>query len=380
LTRRGPITAIDAWGARVSPKTEWILVRIADADGVVGWGEATLTGQEAAVLEAVRRIGDGLVGEAPEPGTLRASSGDALPVWAAASAIDAALWDIAARRAGRSVAATLGGERRNAVAVYANINRRTIDRSPAGFAASARAALAAGHTRLKLAPFDGLTPALCDRGDGGDLIAAGLARIAAVREAGPAAAVMVDCHWRFSPAAVPDLIEALAALRVNWLECPIPEDGDAPATLARLRSRTQRQDMKLAGCETQTAESAFDLFLDAGAYDAIMPDVKYVGALDAMLRIAARARKAGAECAPHNPSGPIAHAASLHACAAMESFLFLEMQFDETPHFDALVGGALPQAAVGAIRVGRDPGLGVAIDEAALARLASAIATLAALP
>jgi galactonate dehydratase len=367
---RHSVTAIDVWRARVSPKTEWMFVRVTAGDGVVGWGEATLNGQERAVVAAVRKIGAALIGDTDSPGRLRAAASDPLPVWAAASAIDTALWDIAARRAGRSVCAALGPERRNRVPVYANINRRTVDRTPAGFAASARAALAAGHTRIKVAPFDGLTPALCDSAEGRALIAAGLARIAAVREANPAGAVMVDCHWRFAPDATPDLIDALASLGVTWLECPIPEDGDAPATLARLRRQTQRHDMQLAGCESQTAESAFDAFLSAGAYDVIMPDVKYVGALDAMLRLAARAQRAGAQCAPHNPSGPIAHAASLQACMAMDSFLVLETQFDETPHFDALVGHALPQADDGAITMRPAPGLGVAIDTDALAPLA----------
>src|SRR5262249_21988300 len=141
---------------------------------------------------------------------------------------------------------------------------------------------------------------------------------------------------------VPDLIDALAALDVTWLECPIAENDDARPVLARMRAHANRRGMRLAGCEMQTDEAAFAAFLDAGAYDVVMPDVEYVGTLDAMLRIAARAARAGAACAPHNPSGPISHAASLHVSAAMPDLLTLETQFDETPHFDALVAGGLP--------------------------------------
>jgi galactonate dehydratase len=100
--------------------------------------------------------------------------------------------------------------------------------------------------------------------------------------------------------------------------------------------------------------------------------VKYVGTLEAMLRIAARAARSGAACAPHNPSGPISHAASLQVSAATADFLVLEMQFDETPHFDALVAGALPRVVEGAIVAPTGPGLSVAIDPAALALVASA--------
>jgi len=366
------IADIAAWRLRVSPKTVWIMVRAAAADGTVGWGEATLNGREDEVGAAVRRIGRALVGQPVSTGVLRVTADDPLPAWAAASGIDAALCDIAARRTGVPVAALLGGSRRGRIAVYANINRRTTDRTPAGFAATARDALAQGHARFKLAPFDALTPALCGTGEGRALIDAGIARIAAVRDAVGSLEVMVDCHWRFAAPAVPDLIAALGAVGVTWLECPIPEEGDAPAVLATLRGRANRAGMRLAGCESQTAEAAFAAFLDAGAYDVVMPDVKYVGTLDAMLRIAARAGRAGIACAPHNPTGPISHAASLHVSAAMADFSVLEMQFDETPHFDALVAGGLPQAVAGEIAVPSAPGLSVAIDPDALARVAPA--------
>jgi galactonate dehydratase len=366
------IADIAAQCLRVSPKTVWIMVRAADSDGVVGWGEATLNGREDEVAAAIGRIGHALIGAPVEPGAMRVAASEALPAWAAASGIDMALCDLAARRASVPVATLLGGGKRARIAVYANINRRTVDRTPAGFAASARAAAAQGHARFKLAPFDGLSPALCGTPAGQQMIAAGLARIAAVREAVAKAEVMVDCHWRFTPAAVPELIAALAAHGVSWLECPIPEDGDSPALLARLRGAANGRGMRLAGCETQTTVDAFAAFLDAGAYDVVMPDVKYVGTLAAMLRIATRAASAGAACAPHNPSGPIAHAASLQVSAAMADFLVLEMQFDETPHFDALVAGALPRVVDGAIAAPTGPGLSVAIDPAAAARAASA--------
>jgi galactonate dehydratase len=364
------IADIAAWCARVSPKTVWIVVRATDSDGVVGWGEATLNGREDDVVAAIRRIGRALIGAPAAPGAMRVTAGEKLPAWAAASGIDSALCDIAARQAGVPVAALLGGGKRERIAVYANINRRTVDRAPAGFAATARDAAAQGHTRFKLAPFDGVSPALCATPEGRPLIAVGLARIAAVREAVGAAEVMVDCHWRFAPSAVPDLVAELAALGVTWLECPIPEDRESPAVLARLRGAANRHGMRLAGCETQTTEDAFGAFLDAGAYDVVMPDVKYVGTLEAMLRIAARAARGAAACAPHNPSGPISHAASLHVSAAMADFLVLEMQFDESPHFDALVAGALPRVIDGAIVAPTGPGLSVAIDPAALARVA----------
>lgn len=365
-----PIVSVACHRARISPKTEWVFVRVANADGAVGWGEGTLSGREAAIAAAVARLAPDLIGSPPHPDTLRAAAHDDLAVWAAASAIDMAVCDLAARVRGQTVATLLGGVRTGSVPVYANINRRTIDRSPAGFAKSARLALASGHRSFKLAPFDGLTPTLSTLPEGRALIAAGLARIATVRASVGALPVMVDCHWRFAADAVPGLIDALAEHAVSWLECPIPEDADSPPVLAGLRARANAKGMRLAGCETQTTPASFAAFLDAGAYDVIMPDAKYVGTLAAMLRIAEQARRAGAHSAPHNPSGPIAHAASLHASAATDDPLTLELQYDESPLFDRLVGGPFAPVADGRIAALDAPGLSVAIDERVLGQLA----------
>ncbi|MBV8458256.1 MAG: hypothetical protein JO122_16765, partial [Acetobacteraceae bacterium] len=87
----------------------------------------------------------------------------------------------------------------------------------------------------------------------------------------------------------------------------------------------------------------FRLFLDAGAYDVMMPDVKYVGGISAMIELAEDMRIGGCTFSPHNPSGPVCHAASLHVCAAATALQRLEMQFDETPLFDSL---AVPRLSV----------------------------------
>jgi galactonate dehydratase len=56
-----------------------------------------------------------------------------------------------------------------------------------------------------------------------------------------------------------------------------------------------------------------------------------------MLRIGAAQKQADVAFAPHNPSGPVAHAASLEVCAAAAAVDYLEIQFDETPMFDGVL-------------------------------------------
>ena len=79
----------------------------------------------------------------------------------AVSAVEQALWDILGKALGVPVHTLLGGACREAIRLYANINRATTDRTPEGFAQHAAAAAAEGFDAVKLAPFDGM-PAKMD--------------------------------------------------------------------------------------------------------------------------------------------------------------------------------------------------------------------------
>ncbi|MBL8382903.1 MAG: mandelate racemase/muconate lactonizing enzyme family protein [Burkholderiales bacterium] len=364
--------ALDA--CTVSGKTRWLFVSLEDADGRVGWGEATLQGAETAVAAALAGMADAVVRASPErPDAFAASiAPQALAEAAAASAVDQALWDLRARQTGMPLAAALGGARRDRLPVYANINRRTLVRTPEGFAASARDALAAGFRALKIAPFDEVDPARCARGEGGTAMRAGLARIAAVRAAaGPAIRLMVDCHWRFDEATAAALIDAVAGLELHWIECPLPENAANLGAIARLRSRANAGGIRLAGMEQGIGCAAFRPYCEAGAYDVMMPDVKYVGGLAEMLRVAGMLERHGVEMSPHNPSGPVAHMASVHVGAVMNGFDMLELQYDESPLFDALAFGNVPARVAGATAVPAAPGLGIGLDGALLAQHAA---------
>ena len=165
---------------RVSDKTLWLFVEIETTTGLVGVGEATLARQATAVLRHVERLGTGLVGHSAHPSVLATQAApDTLAAAAALSATDMALHDIEAQHRGQSLAALLGGARRERIPLYANINRRTYDRSPAGFAASARDAAALGFTTFKIAPFDEVTPEMLAADPARRCLEPGLARIAA---------------------------------------------------------------------------------------------------------------------------------------------------------------------------------------------------------
>jgi galactonate dehydratase len=101
------------------------------------------------------------------------------------------------------------------------------------------------------------------------------------------------------------------------------------------------------------------------AVDVIMPDVKHCGGLLSLSRIAAMADADGVSVAPHNPSGPVATAASVQACAGMKNFRILELQWGEVPWRTDLVDP--PELFEGGfIRVPSRPGFGIRLNESLL--------------
>jgi galactonate dehydratase len=357
--------------ARVSGKTDWTFVRLGTEDGCIGWGEATLQGSATAVHAHVRRLAPAIkerkLSSLTEIKDIVGSCGRDAAEAAAISAIDQALIDVMAQERGETLARMLGEPRRTTIGLYANINRGTLDRSPAGFAARAVEAVTSGFDAIKIAPFDGVRPEISDKTEAAKTLAAGLDRIAAVRAAiGPQVRLLVDCHWRLTEASAGDVLREVEPLKLYWLECPLPEEACNFAALRRLRSRSNAIGVRLAGCETMIGREGFQPFLDAGVYDVVMPDVKYAGGVRELGRIAETAASFGVACSPHNPSGPIAHAHSLHLSAHLELFPFLEFQYGESPLFFDFVDGPLPDPRSGRSDLPQGIGLGVGLGGAAL--------------
>jgi len=359
------IAAIELLDFRASDKTVWVFLRVADSAGAVGWGEATLAGHEPQLAAAHAALEPALRGTAADAErNLLDELGVALPDRAAAaivSAVDQALWDLAGQHADTPLNALLGAKARISVPLYANINRRTRMRTPEGFAASARTARADGFDTFKIAPFDGVAPGSAAG------IGHGLSCARAVRDAiGAACTLYIDCHWRFDEAHAVQALDALAEIGIGWFECPLPECPENFAALGRLRKAANARGILLAGCESETAVAGFLPYIERGLYDVLMPDVKYAGGLAEMARISDRAARRGIAIAPHNPSGPISHAYSLHLGATLAGFSTLEHQYDETPAFFGIATGDLPRPSGGASRLPGKAGLGVGLDPLAL--------------
>lgn len=356
----------------VSNKTTWTFLEIETEDGLVGTGEATVNGHADALASLARRAEELLTGApATRISGAAATAAKALDGFngrAVSCAVEQALWDIAGQRAEQPLHTLLGGALRETVPIYANINRAPVGRSGEAFAQAARNAVKAGYRYIKMAPFDEVDYRK-DPLSGPAAMQPGLDRLAAASaELGSGAALMVDAHWRFDEASAMRLIAAVAELGLIWVECPVPETPGAVETIRRLRAEANRRGMWLAGCERETSLERLLPYLQGGCYDVVMPDVKYVGGLTDLLSASRMAAAFGTRVAPHNPTGPVCHMASLHVSAAApaDGFLMLEHQLGESPLFFDTVDGTIPAVTGltdGACAVPEAPGLGIAIRE-----------------
>ena len=361
------ITAISPLLVNVSAKTNWFFLQVETDAGIQGLGEATLSGSwETVQLACLERLRPHVVGKSPDvavaalqvyphsPGGLAANS--------IMSAVEIALTDIRAREAGVPVHALFGQPRNESMRIYANVNRMTYDRSPAGFARSAQAKIAEGYTAVKMAPFDNVYYTDLEDGTVRARLRLGIDCVLAVRDAiGPAVDLMIDCHWRFDEKTACEVLRELEPAKLFWAECMVSERAEHHAELARVRAFARERGVRLAGAERQVGAMGLEPIVRAGLLDVVMPDIKYSGGCREMQRIAERAAQGGIALSPHNPTGPVCTFASLHMCSLASNFLILEHQTEGTLYRD-IINEPHPLPRDGAFPVPRGPGLGVTLN------------------
>ena len=342
----------------------WLFCRIGTDEGVVGWGEPVVEGRAEVVRAAVEVLAEYLLGEDPlriehhwqvltRGGFYRGG-----PVLASAVAgLDQALWDIAGKAYGAPVHALLGGPVRDRVRVYGWVGGDT----PGEVAEAVAAQVAAGMTAVKMTG-SGRLPPLPTMAD----LAALERRVAAAREVlGPDRDVAVDLHGRATVPAARLILPVLAPYRPMFVEEPlVPEHGHR---LAELVASTP---VPLATGERLYHRGEFLPVLQAGIA-VVQPDLSHAGGVSEVRRIAALADTFGALLAPHCPLGPVALAASLQVAFATPNFAIQEQSLGIHYHagteiLDYLADPGPLRIVAGHIHRPEAPGLGIAIDEAAV--------------
>jgi galactonate dehydratase len=255
------------------------------------------------------------------------------------------LWDIKGKALGVPVYELLGGPTRHSVRVYAHASTTdAVKRAKEqGFSAFKTGVLNARQSGIIASP---------------KFIDEAVERFASLREiAGDDADIGIDFHGAISPQNAALLINALEPYQPFFIEEPVNcQNVDVMAELAR------KTHLPIATGERIFTKWGFREILEKGAASILQPDLCHAGGIFECRLIAGMAEAYYAAIAPHNPLGPISLAAGIQLSASIPNFLCQEQV--------SLGEGYLKkpfQVVDGHIPIPGGPGLGIELDEEAMA-------------
>lgn len=336
-----------------------VLVEVHTDEGIVGIGEA-FTIPEVALVAISQFYKPMLLGENPldierlwEKMYFGAGySGVKGVMVEALSGIDIALWDIRGKAEGQPV-------------------WQLLPSSLHPFTPSPLHAYAAGGFWSPLAETIAELTGYVERGFDGVKMKVGLGieedarRVAAVREAiGDHVKLMLDANCGYTAEQAIELGKRVEECNVYWLEEPvIVEDWDG------YRKVRESLNVKIAGGEGEYTRWGFRELMGRGCVDVAQPDTMRCGGLSESVKIAQIAAQHHVAYAPHVFCSVVGLAASLHIAAVAPTFEIFE--FDMTPNPLRTHLAKTPiEAQAGRVQVPHGAGLGIELDNDALARYA----------
>ena len=310
-------------------RTNWVFVKVLTDEGITGVGEATLEYREPTVVQAIKELERYLVGKDPhniEEFWHRvyrdAYWRGGVVLMSALDGVEMALWDIKGKALGVPVYQLLGGKVRDSVKCYANAWFAGA-KKPEEFAKMAKVAVKNGFSGLKWDPFGKEYMHIAPK----ELHEA-LDCIAAVKDAvGDQVHLIIEGHGRFNIPTAVRIGNALKEFDILWFEEPIPPDDKKG--LAWVRSKI---DTPVSGGERLYSRWEYADFLRMECADFWQPDVSHAGGISEVRKIASMAEAHHIAVCPHNPSGPVANAATLQLAACMPNFYLLETMATDIPY------------------------------------------------
>ncbi|GAA1873288.1 L-talarate/galactarate dehydratase [Actinomadura bangladeshensis] len=344
-----PVSDAKVLTGRQRPMTEvvFLFAEIGTEDGHegIGFGYSKRAGGPGQFAHAAE-IAPALIGEDPSDigriwtklAWAGASAGRGGLAAQAIAAIDIALWDLKAKRAGLPLAKLLGAHR-DSVRCY-DTSGGFLHAPLEEVLDNAEAAVAAGIGGIKIKV-------------GHPDHAEDMRRVTAVRERlGDAFPLMVDANQQWDRPAAQRMGRALEAFDLTWIEEPLDAyDAEGHAALAAAL------DTPIATGEMLTSVAEHCALIDRRAADIIQPDAPRIGGITNFLRLAALADHHHLQMAPH-----FAMEIHLHLAAAYPSEPWVE-------HFDWLgpLFNERPAIEDGRMHVPARPGLGITLTEQARA-------------
>jgi L-alanine-DL-glutamate epimerase-like enolase superfamily enzyme len=342
-----PISDAKVLTGRQRPMTQiaFLFAEVATLEGHegVGYSYSKRAGGPGLYAHA-KEIADDVIGE--DPNDIQriwtklvwagASVGRSGLATQAIAAIDIALWDLKAKRAGLPLAKLLGAHR-DSVACY--------NTSGGFFSSPLEEIIENAHNSL-------------ERGIGGIKIKVGqpdpridLNRVEAIRaELSDDVALMVDANQQWDRVSALRIGRQLEPYGLTWIEEPLDcYDAEGHAMLA------DKLDTPIATGEMLTSTAEHRLLIERRSVDYIQPDAARVGGITQFLRIMALGEEAGLKLAPHFAMEIHLHLSAAYALEAwVEHFDWLEPLFNERLRI-----------ADGRMHVPARPGLGFSLSDQA---------------
>ncbi|KZT25655.1 enolase C-terminal domain-like protein [Neolentinus lepideus HHB14362 ss-1] len=342
---------------RLPPR--WVFIRVETADGLVGWGEATLEGHTEAIEGAFLDLKETFTGKDADQiqdiwqHAYRARFYRGGPVlMSALSGLDIALWDIKGKKLGVPVYQLLGGKVRDRIRVYGWIGGD----KPSDVIDGAALRKSQGFTAVKMNATDSIgwldsPTALMDT----------VSRVRDVRALGMD--VGVDFHGRLHKAMAKQLAKLLEPHQPLFIEEPLlPTQPEEIADLSNAVSTP------IALGERLFTRCDFRPYLERRAIDIAQPDVSHCGGISELHRIASLTETYDVGLAPHCPMGPIALAACMQVGLASPNYVIQEMSWQihynkGADLYTYLVDPSVFLVKDGYVEALQGPGLGIQINE-----------------
>lgn len=345
-------------------RTNWVFVKVITDSGLYGVGEATLEYREPTVVQAIKELERYLVGK--DPHNIEAFWHDAyrdaywrggVVLMSALAGVEMALWDIKGKDLGVPVYQLLGGKVRDSVKCYANAWFAGA-KKPEEFAQKAKIAVKNGFIGLKWDPFGkeylNIDPKHLNEA---------LDCIAAVKDAvGDQVHLIIEGHGRFNVPTAVRIGNALEKFGILWFEEPIPPDDKKGIAWVRSKIATP-----VSGGERLYSRFEYADYLRMECADFWQPDVSHAGGIMEVRKIAAMAESHYIPVCPHNPSGPVANAATLQLAACIPNFYLLETMANDIP-WRADVSTEKVKFENSEMFIPDLPGLGIDINEEEIAK------------
>lgn len=343
-------------------RTNFVFVKVETDSGLHGWGEATLEYKELTIQAAIHDLESYLIGK--DPHNIEAFRHDCYrdaywrggPVLMSALAgVEMALWDIKGKALGVPCYQLLGGKVRDAVPIYVN-GWFSPAKTPDEFAEKAKEVAAKKFLGCKWDPFGKAWQQISKH----DLNRA-MECIAKVAEVvGEDVQLLIEGHGRFDIPTAVKIGRRLEEFDIFWFEEPIPPDDKEGMKQVKDRVR-----VSIAAGERLYNRYEYRQFFELGCSDYIQPDISHAGGLFEMRMLGAEAEARHIGFCPHNPSGPVANAATLQLAACVPNFVMLEMMMTDVPYRAEICDEDLTIKA-GKMVIPDRPGLGIDLNETEL--------------